>query len=48
MNPKQKTIVLDGTVDPGLEFDRTVDLDGVPEGYAAMNNRTALKVLVEP
>ncbi|PJJ54254.1 threonine dehydrogenase-like Zn-dependent dehydrogenase [Mumia flava] len=40
--------VLDGTVDPGRVFDRTVDLDGVPEGYRAMNDREALKVLVRP
>jgi hypothetical protein len=29
-------------------FDRTVDLDGVPAGYAAMDAREALKVLVTP
>ena len=40
--------VLDGTVEPGRVFDRTVDLDGVPGGYRAMDERTALKVLVRP
>jgi len=40
--------VLDGTVQPGKVFDRTVDLDGVPEGYRAMAAREALKVLVRP
>jgi threonine dehydrogenase-like Zn-dependent dehydrogenase len=40
--------VLDGTVEPGLVFDRTVDLDGVPDGYSAMASRKALKVLVSP
>jgi threonine dehydrogenase-like Zn-dependent dehydrogenase len=38
--------VLDGTLDPSPVFDMTVDLDGVPEGYAAMDRREALKVLV--
>jgi threonine dehydrogenase-like Zn-dependent dehydrogenase len=40
--------VLTGNVDPGKVFDQTVDLDGVPEGYQAMDNREALKVLVRP
>lgn len=40
--------VLDGTVDPSPVFDLTVGLDGVPEGYRAMDGRTALKVLVKP
>lgn len=40
--------VLDGTVDPGRVFDSTVDLDGVPGGYRAMDDRQALKVLVRP
>jgi threonine dehydrogenase-like Zn-dependent dehydrogenase len=41
-------LVLDGTIDPGRVFDRTVDLDGVPAGYQAMADREALKVLVRP
>ena len=40
--------VLDGRIEPGKVFDRTVDLDGVPEGYRAMDDREALKVLVRP
>jgi threonine dehydrogenase-like Zn-dependent dehydrogenase len=40
--------VLDGTVNPGKVFDLTVDLDDTPKGYAAMDERTALKVLVRP
>ncbi|MFE7774982.1 alcohol dehydrogenase catalytic domain-containing protein [Streptomyces sp. NPDC057445] len=40
--------VLDGTVEPGRVFDRTVTLDEVPEGYRAMDQREALKVLVAP
>jgi threonine dehydrogenase-like Zn-dependent dehydrogenase len=39
--------VLEGTVDPGRVFDRTVKLDEVPEGYRAMAHREALKVLVQ-
>jgi len=40
--------VLDGRIEPGRVFDRTVDLDGVPDGYRAMNERAALKVLIRP
>ncbi len=40
--------VLDGTVNPGKVFDRRTDLEGVPDGYRAMNDREALKVLVTP
>lgn len=40
--------VLDGTIDPSPVFDLTVGLDGVPDGYRAMDERTALKVLVRP
>ncbi|MFE7777490.1 zinc-dependent alcohol dehydrogenase family protein [Streptomyces sp. NPDC057445] len=40
--------VLDGTVDPSPVFDLTVGLEGVPGGYQAMDERTALKVLVKP
>ncbi len=40
--------ILDGTVEPGRVFDRTADLDGVPDGYRAMADREALKVLIEP
>ena len=40
--------VLEGRIEPGRVFDRTVPLVEVPEGYRAMNDREALKVLVEP
>ena len=40
--------VLGGTLDPSPIFTKTVDLDGVPEGYAAMDDREAIKVLVKP
>jgi threonine dehydrogenase-like Zn-dependent dehydrogenase len=40
--------VLEGRIEPGRVFDRTVDLDGVPDGYRAMNERESIKVLVMP
>ena len=40
--------VMEGRIEPGRVFDRTVDLDGVPDGYRAMNDREALKVMVRP
>jgi threonine dehydrogenase-like Zn-dependent dehydrogenase len=40
--------ILDGTVDPGRVFDRTVSLEDVADAYRAMDEREALKVLVKP
>ena len=40
--------ILDGTIEPGRVFDRTVGLDGVPDGYRAMAERESIKVLVRP
>lgn len=40
--------ILDGTIEPGRMFDRTVSLDDVPDGYRAMAAREALKVLITP
>jgi hypothetical protein len=40
--------ILDGTIQPGRVFDRTVGLDGVPDGYRAMADRESIKVIVEP
>jgi hypothetical protein len=40
--------VLDGTIQPGRVFDRAVGLDEVPDGYRAMADREALKVIIEP
>jgi threonine dehydrogenase-like Zn-dependent dehydrogenase len=40
--------VLDGSVQPGKVFDRTVALDQTPQAYAAMDHREALKVMVKP
>jgi threonine dehydrogenase-like Zn-dependent dehydrogenase len=39
--------VLDGRIDPGRVFDLITNLDGVPDGYQAMNDREAIKVLIE-
>ena len=38
--------VLDGTIEPGRVFDRVVPLDEVPDGYRAMNDREAIKVMI--
>jgi threonine dehydrogenase-like Zn-dependent dehydrogenase len=40
--------VLDGTIEPGRVFDRTIGLNEVPDGYRAMADRAALKVLIRP
>jgi threonine dehydrogenase-like Zn-dependent dehydrogenase len=40
--------VLEGSIDPGRVFDRTVGLDGVPDGYRAMADRESIKVMVTP
>jgi threonine dehydrogenase-like Zn-dependent dehydrogenase len=40
--------ILEGRIEPGRVFDRTVDLEGVPDGYRAMDERKAIKVMVEP
>ena len=39
--------VLEGRIEPGLVFDRTTNIDGVPDGYRAMNDREAIKVMIE-
>jgi threonine dehydrogenase-like Zn-dependent dehydrogenase len=40
--------VLEGRIEPGRVFDRAIGLDEVPEGYRAMNDREAIKVMVKP
>lgn len=40
--------VLEGRIQPGRVFDRTTSLDGVPDGYRAMNDREAIKVMIRP
>ncbi|MDQ1593061.1 MAG: hypothetical protein QOG71_3688 [Pyrinomonadaceae bacterium] len=39
--------VLEGRIEPGRVFDRVTNLDGVPDGYRAMNDREAIKVMIE-
>ena len=39
--------VLAGRLDPSPVFDLTVGLEGIPDGYKAMDERRALKVLVK-
>jgi threonine dehydrogenase-like Zn-dependent dehydrogenase len=39
--------VLEGRIEPGWVFDRTLRLDDVPEAYRTMNERRAIKVLIE-
>ncbi len=45
--PELLADVAAGELDPSPVLDRTVDLDGVPDGYAAMAQRTAIKVMIE-
>jgi threonine dehydrogenase-like Zn-dependent dehydrogenase len=40
--------VLDGTLDPGRVFDRQMPLEDVAQAYLAMDERTAVKVLLRP
>jgi threonine dehydrogenase-like Zn-dependent dehydrogenase len=40
--------IMEGRIQPGRVFDRVVDLDGVPDGYRAMNERKSIKVMVKP
>jgi len=38
--------VLEGRIEPGLVFDRATNIEGVPDGYRAMNDREAIKVMI--
>jgi threonine dehydrogenase-like Zn-dependent dehydrogenase len=40
--------VVDRRIDPGLVFDATMPLDDVAEAYKAMDERRAIKVLLQP
>jgi threonine dehydrogenase-like Zn-dependent dehydrogenase len=35
-------------IGPGRVFDRVIGLDEVPDGYRAMKDREALKVMITP
>jgi threonine dehydrogenase-like Zn-dependent dehydrogenase len=45
--PEMMADVLSGKLDPSAVLDREVALDGVPAGYAAMDQREAIKVMVK-
>ena len=40
--------IMEGHIQPGRVFDRVIGLDEVPDGYRAMDQREAIKVLVKP
>jgi threonine dehydrogenase-like Zn-dependent dehydrogenase len=40
--------VIEGRIEPGRVFDRTVSLEEAPDSYGAMDEREALKVMVRP
>ncbi len=44
--PELLADVLAGKIDPSPVLDFTVDLEDVPAGYAAMDGREAIKVMV--
>jgi threonine dehydrogenase-like Zn-dependent dehydrogenase len=46
--PELLELVTTGTVEPGLVFDTVLPLSGVAGGYRAMDERTAIKVLLQP
>jgi threonine dehydrogenase-like Zn-dependent dehydrogenase len=46
--PELLKLVQEGAINPGLVFDRTLGLSQVAEGYRAMDEREAIKVLIEP
>ncbi|GAB3767185.1 threonine dehydrogenase-like Zn-dependent dehydrogenase [Nocardioides ginsengisegetis] len=46
--PELLDLVTSGAINPGLVFDATMSLDDVAEGYKAMDERRAIKVLLQP
>ena len=46
--PTCSTACCPGAIDPGLVFDLTLPLDESAEGYRAMDERRAIKVLLQP
>src|SRR3954468_6572439 len=45
--PELLKAVLNGEINPGKVFDLTIDLDHIADGYAAMDERRAIKALVK-
>jgi len=46
--PKLIELVVSGKIDPGKVFDLTLPLEQVAEGYRAMDERRAIKALLQP
>lgn len=46
--PELLDLVLEGAIDPGRVFDLTLPLEEVAEGYRAMDERRAIKVMLRP
>ncbi|WP_435769853.1 zinc-dependent alcohol dehydrogenase family protein [Nocardioides sp. SYSU DS0651] len=46
--PELLDLVVEGRIDPGRVFDLTLPLEESPEGYRAMDERRAVKVLLRP
>ena len=46
--PALRDDVLSGAIDPGLVFDLELPLERVAEGYAAMDDRSAIKTMLRP
>jgi threonine dehydrogenase-like Zn-dependent dehydrogenase len=46
--PELIDLVYSSRIDPGKVFDLTLPLDEVAEGYRAMDERRAIKVLLRP
>jgi threonine dehydrogenase-like Zn-dependent dehydrogenase len=46
--PELIDLIADRTIDPGRVFDLTLPLDGAAEGYRAMDERRAIKTLLQP
>jgi alcohol dehydrogenase len=44
--PELLKLVLDGSIHPGKVFDMTTDLDHIADAYAAMDERRAIKALI--
>ena len=46
--PKLIDLILNGKINPGKVFDLVLPLDQVAEGYRAMDERRAIKALLQP
>lgn len=45
--PELLSDIMSGRIDPSPVFDLSVGIEGIPDGYAAMDERRAIKVLVD-